>query len=227
MTDTISQEVDAKLHKIKNSDDDPEEKIDEIIKVTRDLAGNVDDLLGEVQSYEDTVKIMETRLDGVCNRLDKAEEEIEETWRESEFARSDIRTRVTRLEEDASVSADPTVEASLSRLERILALDEEPKGASEERAVDIADHWDAWSKDVTLNDDYQSLISNKKHNLKTIMEESRDEDLKWNQVKRAMNALEDISDGKFETTETDDQGHLIGLCEGVDIVWDPLSLSEA
>lgn len=154
---------------------------------------------------------LEATADALADRVDTLEAELDRVNRE----RAALARRLTAVEDATDVTADASSDGGtpspLQLLARIgpeaVAIDD---GPTLRRAYHLARNRERWGETLQ-NTKYgqHHVLATKHHDLRTRLEDARDEDLSWNQVYRALQLCADLGgpharlDEGYATEDTD------------------------
>lgn len=178
-----------------------EDKIDETQSENQELKE-------VVESLQNGQKITDSRLNAICNRLDSAEELLDQLESSSEEKHTEFEKRLTMLEESTSVEESDTPSkqhGNSSRIERISTLDDETLNqqfsVNMVRAVTIYRFFEEWGTNTRAGTRLKSGELRKLLNAKL-----DDTDLEWTQVHRAMKCFDKNTPDNYEIIETQSVG---------------------
>jgi regulator of replication initiation timing len=186
---------------------------DELIETLVELSSTVDDLQARVSDDFENAAKDRSELWKEVSQLraenEQLREELEETISDTEDRlhrdRSKLMRRVAAIEEEIGIETQDAVaiaeagrEAqSLTKLGRLMkhgpeAVSDRPTERMR-RAKTIAENWSRWG--TLQNDAYgkNRRLASAKHDLKTRLEDARDESLAWRQIYRAMQLIDEWS----------------------------------
>lgn len=177
-----------------------------------ELTQRVDDLEAENEQLRDQVSEQNDRIAELEEKVEAQTEELAEYRTHNERDKATIRKDVTAVKDDLDTQSEEagTDEGGnaddLTPIERLSLLGGEETAiqvtSSVERAVTIYENFDQWAhktpKGWVLKD-----------GLKTLLQTARDETLRWKQVYRAAEALDDLSKGEIEFTKHRRHGNML------------------
>lgn len=154
--------------------------------------------------------------------LDDLRDDLKQTRSQLHHERSKLARRVTALEDDVGVSTQDALAVAeggqdadgLSRLG--LLVRHGPEAVSDQptekmyRARELIENWSRWgvTRDDALGTERRLAAAG--HDLKTRLEDARDENLSWRQVYRAMELIDDWSGATITLQEgSDDEGKYV------------------
>lgn len=197
----------------------------ELIDTVANLADQVETLTDELAAAEEHRNDLARQIAATSGDLYEDIEALEADLNTKEQTlhreRSKLMRRVSVLEDEVGITRSDALavaEASgdvhdLTRLGRLLrhgpeAVTDQPS-AVHYRARDLVDNWNRWGQ--VKSDAYgkERRLASKKHHLLTHLEDSRNENLQWSQVYRAMELVAEWSDGKVELRQNDDEGKVL------------------
>lgn len=200
---------------------------DELVDAIVGLSQTVEDLQATVQEEQalredaakDRAAIRQERSDIVADlREELAEERAKRQQAEQRLhhERSKLARRLSALEDEVGITtadALATAEAGqesdhLTKLGRLVrhgpeAVSDQPT-AKMHRAKELVDNWSRWGEVRRVGDTKERRLASKRDDLKTHLEDAREESLGWRQVYRAMRLVADWSDGTVRLEEGDD-----------------------
>jgi len=190
---------------------------DELVEAVVELSDTVADLQATVEILQEdrdraARERAEIRQDIATVRSD-LETEVKDAEDRLHRERSKLTRRVSALEDEVGITAADAVAVAeggedatqLTRLARLVrhgpdAVTDRPT-ETVYRAKELVDNWDRWG--TARDDAYRTerRLASKKHNLRTRLEDARDESLQWAQVYRAMEKIAEWSGGVIDLRE--------------------------
>lgn len=184
---------------------------DDLVDAVVDLSEAVADLRDELNELKDHTGRQQAELHARISDVEAMfSEDISSAEDRFHHERSKLARRVSALEDEVGVSAADAVaiaeggtEATqLTKLGRLVrhgpeAAVENP-GPTAYRAKALVDNWNRWG---TVRDDAlgkERRLASKEHDLKTRLEDVREESLQWAQVYRTMEKIAAWSEGTIE-----------------------------
>lgn len=190
---------------------------DELVDAVVDLSQAVEDLQAEVETLRDDLQTeVENRQSGLADAarqrgnirddVDAVAEKVESGDTSDEIdtlhrERLKLARRLTAVEEELDIDATEASKAADGRKTSPLYLLEhvgpeavsDHAGATLHRARTLVEHADRWGETRT-NPKYGThrVLASAAHDLKTRVEDARDEDLQWRQVYVAMEKVADL-----------------------------------
>lgn len=197
----------------------------ELIGVITDLAEQVEALADELDAAEehrnDLARQIASASGDLYEDIEALEDELQATEQTLHRERSKLMRRVSALEDEVGITqADALAVAEagddaqhLSKLARLIrhgpeAVAEQPSPVHY-RAKTLVENWNRWGR--VQNDAHGKVrrLASKEHDLRTRLEDARDESLQWSQVYRAMELVAEWSGGVVELRQTDDEGKVL------------------
>lgn len=197
---------------------------DELIELVLDLSNRLEGVEDDVDDIREHAALDRAKI---RKETSEARDDLKGDLRNDignnnrRFAK--LAQRVSRLEEELGVDiADGLAnegsdreDRDISNLGRVVrmgpeAIKDNPT-ARDYRANDIVDNWDRWGvrRKDRRNGTVTRKLRSKKDDIKTHLEDERDENLSWNQVYRAMERVAEWSSGEVSLNKTDSDGYVL------------------
>lgn len=198
---------------------------DELVDLIIQLSETVDDLQARVEDVEELSSKAARERAQLGQRLTKKTDELEADLKDRSDTlhreRSKLARRVAALEDEIGITTQDVLATAkagedaehLSKLGRLVRHG--PEAVSDRptermyRARDLVENWNRWG---TIRDDAhgrERRLASTGHNLKTHLEDARDESLSWNQVYRAMELIDEWSDDRIDLRDGGDEGRYV------------------
>lgn len=202
---------------------------DELVDVILAL----DERVNALEDATDDLPNIRARTNGLNSAVDRLEDDVAdlETQHDQDIhqlhrERSKVTRRLSVVEDDVGIAATDALAVAeagqdahqMTRLARMLrhgphAVVDNPS-ATHYRAKELVENWNRWGDTHSFDRTKERRLACVEHDLKTRLEDARDEDLAWRQVYRAMKLVENWSDGKIELREgTDGEGKYVLIHE--------------
>jgi chromosome segregation ATPase len=175
------------------------------------LKENVSQTKEDISDLKEEATVTESRLDGLCDGLTDAEDEIKNTYRKGEENYADLAGRLSTIEESLDlnvidISTSNTASAD-AVIEQFAQLPQEVKQDqlkdSMRRATKVFEKFVDWSS-YTRNG-YVVRSSE----LKKLLSTEFDTEFEWSQVYRVMDAFENGTPPEYEQKQLDKQGRVL------------------
>lgn len=192
---------------------------DELIEFVLELSHEVDELEQELKDRtdaagKDRAEIRKMVHEEISTLEEDLREEISERTNKQARDRSTVKRRLANVEDELGFEDDDVValaeggkenvrESDLAKL-----LEVGPQGVTKRpsevyyRAEVLARNWIRWGQSKENNEEIvERTLATKRDDLKTRLEDARDESLSWKQVYRAMKKVDDLSPENITLTE--------------------------
>jgi len=173
-----------------------EDRLDELQTSIEDLqTAHMDDRRERAQDRQ-RISALEATVETLTDQVETLEAELDRVNRE----RAALARRLTAVEDatDVDVEADPASDGGtpspLKLLARIgpeaVAIND---GPTLRRAYHLARHRERWGEATrNIKHGQHHVLATRRHDLRTRLEDAREEDLSWNQVYRALETCADL-----------------------------------
>lgn len=180
-----------------------------------ELIETVIELSETVHNLEVSNEVLIERVNDQADRIDDLEGEVQTAKQQLHSERAKLMRRVSAIEDDLGIDATTAVAvaegghdgAQMSKLARLMrngpdAVVPSPK-PKHRRAKTIVDNFDRWGETQRVERDSVSgkvtgtktwILKTAEHDLKTRLEDARNESLQWTQVYRALEVIAEWSD---------------------------------
>lgn len=192
---------------------DRDELIDFVLELQREQE-EIRDEIAEIKQHAGTDRAKIRKM--VSEKIDELEDEIQEVDHVQHKERGKLARRVTEIEDELGVAAVDAIAIAegeeadgYTRLGRLMrvgpeAVVENPT-AKMYRAKVIADKFDRWAQKSKKHGIVERRLASSRDDVKTRIEDERDENLAWRQVYRAMELVAEWSDGGMALREGGDK----------------------
>jgi uncharacterized protein YhaN len=206
---------------------------EELREENRKLRETVSENTRQIDELKTQVEEKNERIDELENRVDELEDDVDVEWRgdrqlqnlwfdgvpigkKLKSVSENVEDNIDRLleieEGNVSVEPDNRVEDDFTPIERMAALGEDiAESASDKRALTLFENFTDWASKTPRG----LVLKSGADRVKTLMNVAREEDKisDWNQVYRAYESLEDLSDGYIEYVDDKKRGKMLVLEE--------------
>lgn len=172
------------------------------------VAQLISHFVGLFESQQEQIEAQQKQIDSQQQQIDDLEDEVDELREHSAKDRADIRRDVAEVSETVDSLSDPHPsegedggpESHSTPIERVQQLEEDQHGIdvnpSVRRATTLYEHLRDWAVKTP-----RGYVLKTKNNLKSLLSAATEESLKWKQVYRACEALDDLAKGGVEYHE--------------------------
>lgn len=234
----VERRVDERLADVEDDTDDLDDRVSDLedeptVEYRSDEGedATVQDLWIGPQPVGKAITNAEKRITRLKNRVDEEVDDLRQRVVDEEQTRAKedgkVRRRLSHVEDEIGISPPDAVAFEeggedakhLSQLERLIrhgpdAVTDGRVYPVHERAREIALHFGEWGKKITDANGKRIRLRSKKDDLKTHLQDVEGERLRWEQVYRALEKLDELADGsalKLVEGEKDEGKYVLEL----------------